>query len=175
MFSDPIKNVEQFGFKLGQSVADLGSGSGHYTMAVAKAVGDKGMVYAVDIQKDMLGKLKNDAGKLGLFNVEVVWGDVEKPGGAKLKDGAVDAAILSNLLFQVGDKEAVAKECFRILKPLGKLLVIDWADSFGGLGPTMETVVSHDLTVALFTGLGFVLDREIKAGDHHYGIIFTRP
>src|ERR1035437_590766 len=175
MFSDPIKNVEQFGLKPGAVVADLGAGSGHYSMAAAKVVGDSGRVYAVDIQKDMATQVKNDANKAGIFHVEAVWGDVEKVGGTKLRDSSVDNAIIANLMFQVTDKVSTAKEAFRILKPGGSLLFVEWSDSFGGIGPEQSVVFVHDKAVELFASVGFVLDHEIDAGSHHYGVVFKRP
>lgn len=173
MFSDPTKNLEQFGLRVGQTVADLGSGSGHYTIASAKIVGEDGKVYAVDIQKDILARVKNDANKIGLFNVEVVWGDIEKEKGVGLKDHAVDAVIISNLMFQISDKEAVAREASRILKPGGKLLMVDWSDAFGGLGPIEGAIFPREQAVALFGNSGFSVDKDIDAGAHHYGIIFS--
>ncbi len=174
MFSDPIKNVEQASIRLGSVVADLGSGSGHYAKASARAVGESGKVYAVDIQKDMLTRLKNDAGKEGFQNIEIVWGDIEKIGGTKLKDELADTALITNLMFQIGDKASVAKEAYRILKHGGTLLVVDWTDSFGGLGPHADAIFSEEMAVQTFSEAGFVKQKNIKAGEHHYGIIFSK-
>ncbi len=175
MFSDPQKNVEQFTPKLGSLVADLGSGSGHYSLALARAVGDKGKVYSIDIQKDLLAKLKNEANQTGLFNIEVIWGDVEKIGGSRVKSEFLDGAVVSNLLFQVTDKETLIKEAYRLLKKDGRIMVIDWSDSFGGLGPHREAVITKEKARELFEQSGFVFDREIQAGEHHYGLIFRKP
>ncbi|MDO8590405.1 MAG: methyltransferase domain-containing protein, partial [bacterium] len=68
MFSDPQKNIEQFGLQPGGLVADLGSGAGFYTIAAARAVGNSGRVYAIDILKDMLQKIKNEAQRSGIHN-----------------------------------------------------------------------------------------------------------
>lgn len=174
MFSDPLKNIEQLGPKLGESVADFGSGSGHYSLALASLVGDKGTVYAVDIQKDLLSKLKNEAQKRGFLNIEVVWGDLEKSGGSRLKDGAVQLVVISNLLFQIADKGSVAKEAFRILASKGRLLVVDWSESFGGIGPRGDLVFSEESAKKLFSEVGFVFEKNISAGEHHYGIIFVK-
>jgi ubiquinone/menaquinone biosynthesis C-methylase UbiE len=174
MFSDPVKNIEQFSIKLGSSVADLGSGSGHYSLALARAVGDKGKVYAIDIQKDLLAKIKNEANHQGLFNVEVVWGDVEKINGTRIRSEFVDAVVISNLLFQAMQKEVLLKEAYRILKKDGVLLCVDWSDSFGGLGPKPDAVVSKDKARALIEATGFAFDREIQAGEHHYGFVFRK-
>ncbi len=80
-FSDPSYNVSQMDLQSGMKVADIGAGSGFYSFALAKAVGDGGRVYAVEIQKEMAEKLKKDAQKMNLHNIDIVWGDAEHQGG----------------------------------------------------------------------------------------------
>ncbi len=174
MFSDPVKNVEQCGIQAGMEIADFGSGSGHYSLAAAKALMSTGRVYAIDVNKDLLTKLKNHASHDGMYNVEVIWGDIEKPNGTKLRDGSVDFVFLSNILFQLDDKDMVVKETKRVLKQGGRVLVVDWSDSFGGIGPTPKMVVKKDKAMELFEKTGFHLDREISAGSHHYGFIYKK-
>ncbi|MBA3732837.1 class I SAM-dependent methyltransferase [Patescibacteria group bacterium] len=174
MFSDPVKNVEQCGIQVGQEIADFGSGSGHYSIAAARALMATGRVYAIDAQKDLLTKLKNTAAKDGLYNIEVIWGDIEKENGTKLKSASADIVFLCNVLFQVEDKKGTINEAKRVLKPAGKVLVVDWTDSFGGLGPIPEHVMKKETVKDLFLHHGFHLDREIFAGSHHYGFIFKK-
>ena len=174
MFSDPAKNVEQCGIQVGMDIADLGAGSGHYTIAAAKAMASTGRVYAVDAQKDLLTKLKNAATREGLYNVEVVWGDIEKLNGTRLSDSSVDLVFLCNVLFQLEDKANIIKEIKRILKPNARVLVVDWSDSFGGIGPKGELVVKKEKVMDNFEKEGFHLDREISAGSHHYGLLFKK-
>src|SRR3989344_4602935 len=117
MFSDPVKIVEQCGVLPGMDIADLGSGSGHYTMAMAKALLSSGRVYAIDVQKDLLDEIR------------------------------------------------------RILKPGGRAVVVDWTDSFGGIGPKQEAVVKKEKALEMFEKAGMHLDKEISAGAHHYGLL----
>ena len=174
MFSDPIKNVEQFELEKGMKVADLGSGSGFYTIAVAQAVGGEGRVYSVDVQKDLLDKIRNQATLRHLRNIEIVWGNMEKIGGTRLRADLLDRVIISNTLFQVADKDSTIEEAKRILRKNGRLLVIDWEDSFGGLGPQPKDVLNRIEAEKLLTKHGLVFEREITAGDHHYGLIFRK-
>jgi len=174
MFSDPQKNIEQAQIPLGATVADLGSGSGHYARALSKAVGENGKVYAVDIQKDLLTKLKNEATQEKMNNIEVVWGNVENEKGTKLKDESLDAVLISNLLFQIEDRDTLAKETQRIVKKRGVVIVIDWSDSFGGLGPEQSKVVDKTTAGSYFSSHGFLFEREIDTGKHHYGIIMRK-
>lgn len=155
-------------------IADFGSGSGSYSFQVAKALMSTGRVYSVDIQKDLLSKLKNSAVHEGLYNVEVIWGDVEKPNGTKLRDGSVDLVLICNLLFQLEKKNETINEAKRILKPGGRVLLVEWTDSFGGIGPKPESVVKKNVVKEMFEKVGFSQDKEISAGSHHYGIIFKK-
>ena len=88
-FSEPQKNIEQLELKPGERVADLGCGVGAYSLAAAPLVGVDGKVYAVDIQKDLLERLRQEADRQGWRNIEVVWGDVERVSGSGLADGLV--------------------------------------------------------------------------------------
>ena len=172
-FSDPTSNIEQFSLQYGMRVADFGAGSGFYSLAAARAVGPHGHVYSIDVQKDILSKIKNDSIKAGLSNIEIHWGDIERLGGSKLKDSSIDAVIMSNVLFQMPDKQTPVLEAKRILHPkTGKILVVDWNDSSGGVGPQGEHLFPQDKARDLFEKAGFAFDSSISAGDHHYGLIF---
>lgn len=174
MFSDPQKNIAMLGVDHGMKVVDLGAGSGFYTIEAAKKAGASGRVYAVDVQQDLLSKIKNSAGLAGLHNIEVVWGNIEKLGGTKLREAIADRIIISNTLFQVEavDRDNLALEVKRLLKSGGKLLVVDWS-SGSPLSP--KTLVPQILAEGIFQKVGLTLEKTFDAGDHHYGIIFKKP
>jgi len=174
MFSDPQKNIAELGIADGMKVVDLGAGSGFYTIEAAKKVGNRGMVYAVDVQQDLLNKIKNSAGMVGLHNIEIVCGNIEKIGGTKLREAIADRIILSNTLFQIApeDRDNLVLEIKRLLKSGGKLLVVDW-ESGTPLSP--KTIVPKMLAEGIFQKSGFKLEKSFDAGDHHYGIIFSKP
>src|SRR3989344_1115259 len=98
MFSDPASNLAKLGLVDGQKVVDLGAGSGFYSIEAAKKVGSSGRVYAVDVQKDLLERLRSVATTNGVRNIEVVWGNAEKIGGTKLREALSDRVIASNVL-----------------------------------------------------------------------------
>jgi len=173
-FLDPKKNIEQFGLDEGMVVADLGSGSGFYSLEAAKIVGSEGRVYAVDVIKDFLNRLKTTANLEKLFNLEIIWGNIEKLGGTNLANYSVDAVIVSNTLFQIEDKNTFLEEIRRILRPKGRVLVVDWTSSFGGLGPIPESVFTENQAIDLFEENGFKKEKNILAGDNHYGVIFRK-
>ena len=172
MFSNPEQNIEKVHIDPGMKVADLGSGAGAYSIAAGKLVGPSGRIYAVDVQKDLLEKLKHESLEQGLSNIELIWGDLDEPNGTKLANDVVERVIIANVLFQVEDKDSVMEETKRILKPKGKVLFVDWSDSFGGLGPQESDIVRPDVARTLFEAHGFEFEKEIEVGDHHYGLIF---
>lgn len=173
-FAHPARNVSALGVEPGMKVADFGSGSGAYVLAIAEALAGSGQVYAIDIQKDLLRRTKNEAEKKGYKNVEILWADLEAPLGSKIADDALELVLISNLLFQIEDKRQVLHEAKRILRPNGRLAVIDWSESFGGMGPVKEDVVKKEdvLTLARAVELTFV--KEFPVGAHHYGLIFRK-
>jgi len=173
-FSDPQKIIGLIGLKHGEHVADLGSGSGFYSLFAAKAVGPQGRIYAIDVQKDLLGKLKSELQRQHATNVDVIEGDVERVGGTALKAGSVTTAIAANLLFQIEDKENFVLEVKRILGPGGRIVVVDWSDSFGGIGPAKEAIYPLDKAIQLFEKAGFADAEILLAGDHHYGFVMRK-
>lgn len=170
-FAHPRRNVAALGVEPGMSVADFGSGGGIYVLHMAEALEHSGRVYAIDVQRDLLRRVKNEAHRRGFKNVDVIWTDLERPGSSKLADKTLDFVLISNLLFQIENKAAVLNEAWRILKPTGRLAIIDWSESFGGMGPVKSDVVTKDAALALARGSGFELQREFSAGAHHYGLI----
>lgn len=173
-FADPTKNVEQIDIRPGSQVADFGSGSGLYALALAEAVGETGQVFAVDVQRDLLTRLQNIAAQKGIENIEVVWGNIEEIEGAHVTDETLDLVLISNTLFQVENKNNVFKEAWRVLKSDGTLVVIDWSESFAGMGPPEDYVVRPAEATLLATDNGFALRRDFNPGEHHYGLIFTK-
>ncbi|MFA6503073.1 MAG: methyltransferase domain-containing protein [Candidatus Paceibacterota bacterium] len=174
-FSSPHEAVLQLGLREGMRVGDFGAGSGHYSRAAAAAVGHSGKVYAVDVQEDLLKHIKLNTHERHERVIETVWGDIEKLGGSHLRDASLDAAILTNTLFQVEHRTVLLEELKRVLKHGAKLLVVDWAGSYGGMGPTPDRVVSERIAEELFINGGFHKVKSFRSGPHHYGIIFTAP
>ena len=174
MFKNPEQVLDQFVIGEGRTVADLGAGNGAYALSLARRVGGNGKVYAIDIQKDLLERLKNQAGRARIHNIDIVWGDIEKVGGTRLKDETVDAVLVVNVLFQAEDKVGLAHEAHRILKKGGRALLVDWKEQHSGLGPSQTHIVSSDEGRKIFENVGFVHERDLSAGDYHYGIVFRK-
>ncbi|MCA9353198.1 methyltransferase domain-containing protein [Patescibacteria group bacterium] len=172
-FSDPQKVIEQCDIFPGQHVADLGAGSGAYTLAIGRKIqGDpNSRVFAVDVQKDLLTRIDSQAREEQLSSVHIVWGDIEEPAGTRLRADSVHTVFIANILFQVNNKKAVIEEAKRILHSDGRIIVIDWSDSFGNIGPSTDHIISEQRARSLCEELGFVFEKKFHAGEHHYGFI----
>jgi ubiquinone/menaquinone biosynthesis C-methylase UbiE len=175
MFSDPEQNIYQFSLMKGETVADFGAGSGFYSFAVASAVGENGKVYAIDVQKDLLQKLKNEARNVKhLSNIEIIWADIDNLGGTRLKEESVDSVIAANVFFQLEDKKNACLEIKRILKKGGRVLFIDWINIQSDITNNDVKTFNKEKAVELFESNGFVMQKEIDAGLKHYGLIFIK-
>ncbi len=176
-FSDPHIVIEHAGIQPGMVIADFGSGSGRYAMETAKALVATGKVYAIDSIPELATRTAALAREERMSNIDVIVGDVTTPRGSLLADSSLDMVIMSNLLFQLTtseDKKTALTEAKRVLQPGGRVLVVDWQDSFGGIGPAAQYVVSKTAAQVLFEKNGFAAERELDAGSHHYGYIFKK-
>ncbi len=173
-FVSPDTVATHFHLRSGDKVADFGAGTGFYLKALGNAVGNDGRVYACEIQKNLLESLRTKARELHLSNIEPVWCDLEMPQGTKLRDGLLDAGILVNTLFQLEKKDEAIIEIARVIRSGGKFFVIDWTESFGGIGPHPLHVVTEGMAKELVSKHGFAFERSFPAGDHHYGLAFRR-
>jgi len=71
-------------------------------------------------------------------------------------------------------KETAIKEMGRTVRKGGKFFVVDWSESFSGMGPQPGQVVTAAETKALFESNGFIVEGEFDTGEHHYGLAFRK-
>tara|TARA_B100000508_G_scaffold140846_1_gene143818 strand:- start:2514 stop:3062 length:549 start_codon:yes stop_codon:yes gene_type:complete len=173
-FVVPEVVATHFHINEGDLVADFGTGSGFFLKTLSTAVGESGRVYACEIQKQLVEKVGELSRTLGLQNIQPLWCDLEEEKGIKIASGEIDTAILVNTLFMIEDKETAVQEMARTMRVGGKFFVIDWTESFAGMGPTPDRVISATDATALFESHGFVLERDFPAGEHHYGLAFRK-
>lgn len=173
-FIDPQTTLLQLGLRDGMKVGDFGAGSGHYALAASAMIDTDGKVYAFDVQEDVVKRLAADAAAKGARNIDCVWANFEKPMSTNLKDDVLDIAILSNTLFQLENKSAALKEIHRVLKPGGKLLVVDWTGSHGGMGPVASALAKEADVRAYLDDAGFTHTKSFTPGPHHYALVVTK-
>ncbi len=169
-FSNPNKIIEQIVFPRDAHIADFGCGAGAYTIAIARKL-KTGKIYAIDVRKDMIERLGNEANTENMNNVHVVWGDVDSKNGSRLRDLSIDLVFLTNTLFQADNKKAMIKEAARVMKHNAQLVLVDWSESFGNIGPAIDHIVGEGTAKLLVEEAGFQVEKKIKVGEHHYGFI----
>ncbi len=174
MFLRPDSVLTAFGVNHGAHVADFGSGSGEYALRLANHVGPRGRVYAIDINPMMLERLKYLSDIEKRNNIDIIRADLEMLNGTYLSDEMMDAGVASNILFQVEERGPFIAEMRRHLKPRARLLLVDWSDSFGNMGPHPEAVVPEMNARRMFEHSGFGFLRSLPAGDHHYALVFEK-
>jgi ubiquinone/menaquinone biosynthesis C-methylase UbiE len=156
------------------TVADFGAGSGFMARALSSIV-TAGNVFAIEINRDLVSRVIHEVEERQIKNLHPLWGDIEISGGSKLGDASVDMVVLSNILFQLDDKVGCIKEATRVLKPGGRILIVDWTESFGGLGPAPHHVFEQKMAEDLLLNSGFTkLSDNLPAGEHHYAILFKK-
>lgn len=174
MFVNPLSVLDALGVSVGMSVGDFGTGEGAYARELVKRVGKDGTVYAFDVQKDLVARLAAEAKTNKINNLHAIWADLDEPRGTTLADNSLDTAIIANVLFQSEQRADFLAEAVRVLRPNGRLLLVDWSDAAGPLGPRADHVMTKDVAQQLAEGAGLVFDREIAAGEHHYGLLFRK-
>jgi ubiquinone/menaquinone biosynthesis C-methylase UbiE len=172
---DPNKIFEKIHLAPGMRVADLGCGrTGHFVFSAAQAVGDKGVVYAVDVIKDVLASVKSLAQGEGFDNIQTVWSDIELAGRTPIPDESVDACFIVNVMFQLKNKAGAMREAARMLKKEGYLVVVDWMKKLGALGPAPEVMTSPQTLAASAEEAGLAPVENFPAGAYHYSLILKK-
>jgi len=173
---DPFRLLEEAGVRSGMKVADFGCGTvGHYVFPAAKMVGPEGRVYAVDILKSVLGAITSRVKMESANNVETVWGDLERPQGIKLADNLLDIGFLVNNLSGTTQRDVMIKECARMVKHGGKLLVVDWKPTGLSFAPNPALKLSAEEAQKLAEAAGLVLEKTLVPGKYHYGLLLRKP
>ena len=161
-FLNPSRVIEEISLSGVANIVDLGSGSGGWSIPLAKKNKD-GMVYAVDVLSDSLSALKSKSESEKVYNIRTVSADIEK--GTKLMSNFFDLAVVSNILFQAEDKDAVIREAHRVLKTKGKMIIVDWKNK----EEVSETEVDEKAKEN-----GFQVVKKIDAGVSHFANLYEK-
>lgn len=159
----------------GMHVADLGCGrTGYLVFPLAKAVGSNGMVYAVDIMKDVLEEVHKRAALEGFEQVFTVWADLERPNAISIPEHTLDVVYLVNTLFHFKDVEAVLSETLRLMAPKSRLVVVDWTHNELPFGPKPEQIIDFSRVDAWARANQFTVQNRFSPGDHHAGVVYFK-
>jgi ubiquinone/menaquinone biosynthesis C-methylase UbiE len=156
----------------GSTVADLGAGSGYYTIRLARAVGDTGKVYAVDIQQGMLDLLQKSVARARLTNVIPVLGGVDDP---RLPANSLDLILMVDVYHEFAQPQAMLQRLKTALKPGGRLVLLEYRAE----DPDVPIRPEHKMTKAQVKleveHEGFTQQRVYDDLPWQHLVIFTRP
>jgi SAM-dependent methyltransferase len=156
----------------GQTVADLGAGSGYYTRRLAKAVGDTGRVYAVDIQQGMLDLLQANLAREKITNVVSVLGAPDDP---RLPADSLDLVLMVDVYHEFGRPQTMLQRMKEALKTGGRLVLLEYR----GEDPDVPIRPEHKMTKAQvkleLEHEGFTQQRIYDDLPWQHLFIFTKP
>jgi SAM-dependent methyltransferase len=136
----------------GETLVDVGAGSGYFTFRFAKAL-PKGRVVAVDVDPEMVRHIRHRAMSEGLANVGVALADPEDPA----VDPAADFVFVCDVLHHVEGREAWLRKIFSEMKPGAKLVVIEFKEGKLPEGPPEAVKIPKAKLTAMLRGVGFTL------------------
>ena len=152
-------------------VADIGAGSGWFTIRLARRVGPQGLVYAEDVQTEMINAITRRVQREGLTNVRAVRGQNSDP---RLPPGSLDAILVVDAYHEVEDRVTMLKNLARALKPQGRIGVVDFKLDGTGPGPAPDERVSPDVVVRDAAKAGLRLVRQEPFLQYQYLLIFGK-
>lgn len=155
----------------GQTVADIGAGSGLFEPSLAKAVGPAGRVYAVEVDAAFLPEIRKRAAAAQVTNVETVLGKFADPA---LPVRSIDLAFFHDVVHHIEHRAEYLKTLATYIAPTGRIVVIDYE---GGLGPHAgqpELEVTREQLTAWMKAAGFTQVDDVKLFPNKYFLVFSR-
>lgn len=174
-FIHPEQLWREVGLRADQTVVHLGCGAGFYLIPAAHMVGRHGKVIGVDVQANLLEEVEGRARRDGLSDtVHTIRANLEEPRGSTLPDTSADWVLVANILHQ-SDPPKILTEARRLLRPAGRILVIEWSVAASPFGPptAQRLTEQHVRTVAEQVGLH--VERTLTPSPYHYGLLLTEP
>ena len=171
LWQRPDQVMDAMGIADASVVADIGAGSGWFTIRLARRVGPQGLVYAEDVQPEMINAITRRVQREGLTNVRAVRGQNSDP---RLPPGSLDAVLLVDAYHEVEDRVTMLKNLARALKPQGRIGVVDFKLDGTGPGPAPDERVSPDVVVKDAAKAGLRLVRQEPFLQYQYLLIFGK-
>ena len=140
----PERVMEALGIADGSVVGDLGAAGGWFTIRLARFVGPNGLVYAEDVQRQMIEAIDRRVKREGLPNVRTVLGDTKDP---HLPANRLDAILIVETYHEMEDPVTLLRNAARALKPQGRIGIIDYTKEGLGPGPSLEDRVDPETIV----------------------------
>jgi ubiquinone/menaquinone biosynthesis C-methylase UbiE len=148
---------------------DLGCGRGEYTIPIAQAIGPQGKVYGLDAWEEGIIELRRRVSDAELKNVKAMVADIKR--GVPLENAKVDLCLMATVLhdlLQDNTGEVALREMARVLKPDGKLVIIEYKKVESDWGPPVAIRLSEQEVEETIRPFGFQKVRASEVGPYHY-------
>jgi ubiquinone/menaquinone biosynthesis C-methylase UbiE len=168
------ESFKKLGLKPGMKVCDLGCGNGYWTLPMAREVtaeGADGVVYAVDIQREMLQKLRQRADRFGIDNVRPVLGTIDDP---KLPENELDMVLMVDVYHEFSHPESMLWEIRRSLKPTGVVALLEYRKEDPSVPIKLLHKMSKRQIMKEYQANGFKLVREYNELPWQHLMFFAR-
>ncbi len=167
-FLNPDSILDKIGLERKMVLADLGCGTGFFTIPASLRVKK---VYALDVQREMLDILQAKIKKQKLANIELI---LSKESSIPLPDDSVDILLMANVFHELEDRSAILEEGKRILSSRGKLAIVDWKKIEMDFGPPVEERLAEEEIISICKDGGFEFRERSDAGPYNYLLVFNR-
>jgi ubiquinone/menaquinone biosynthesis C-methylase UbiE len=168
---NPEAALDALAIHPGMVVADVGAGTGYMSLRLAVRVGPAGKVYANDLQPEMLRRLRQNATRAALANIETVQGEEADP---KLPPGAMDLVLLVDVYHEFSKPREMIDKIRDALKPDGRLVLLEYRKE----DPNVPILPEHKMSVsevkAELEPQGFVLSKVIETLPRQHILILTK-
>jgi predicted methyltransferase len=165
---EPAQLVRWLGIKPGMTVADIGAGSGYYTVRLSPIVGPQGRILAQDIVPEYLDRLRKRVNEMKLQNVTIALGEAHDP---RLPAGSIDLAILVHMYHEVAEPYALLYNLEAALKPGGRVAIVDTRHVTSAHG-TPPALLLCELTAVGYRRIGL---HQLKGSDAYLAIFDLPP
>ncbi len=169
IWQHPEQIMDALGIADGTVVADIGAGAGWFTIRLARRVGPNGVVYAEDVQPEMLAAIRRRVDAEGLMNVKPILGKGSDP---RLPAAALDAVLMVDAYHEIDDRVPLLRNLAKALRAGGRIGVVDFKLEGSGPGPEMEERISPETVVNDARSAGLRLLSQETFLPYQYLLIF---
>ena len=169
-YQKPHEVIHALNLKSGEVIADIGAGSGYFTFHLARHVGDKGKVYAVDVSPEMILHINRRIRELKANNVVTLLADPDDP---LLPDRSVNRFFFSDSWHHIENQSKYLSLMKRMLKPSGEVVMIDFHKKELPVGPPMQMKIAREDLIKQLDGNGYRLTKEHTFLPYQYFLVFA--
>jgi len=178
VFDDPARDAWQkpkelvaaLGIRAGMTVADLGAGTGYFSRYLAGAVGERGTVFAVDTEPNLVAHLRERAEQEHTANVAPLLASFDD---SRLPRAAVDLVLIVDTFHHLDHRLDYLRRLRRVLKPSGRVAIVDWQAQPLPVGPPPEHKLPREQVVREMQAAGYRLTAEPGILPYQYVLVFA--